>query len=70
MSRSTIPVPRCSLEEFCESIGIDLPDTREATLTRALAARLRRESTVERDAAQLAAGEAPASERVPDSRWR
>ena len=69
MSRSTVPAPHSSHAELCESLGIDPAQARQATVTRALAARMRRESTVERDAAMMAAGEVPPSERVPDSRW-
>jgi hypothetical protein len=69
MSRSTIPAPHSTHDEFCASLGIDPCATRQATVTRALAARMRRESTAEATAAMQAAGERPASERLPDARW-
>lgn len=64
--KSTIPAPRCSLEAFCESIGIDMPAAREASVTRALCARLQREATREADAARIAAGERHSHDRDPE----
>lgn len=66
MSRSTIPAPRSSLEAFCASIGIDLPDARQASVTRALCSRLRHNAERESSAARIAAGERHPDDRDPE----
>jgi hypothetical protein len=66
MSQSTIPAPAGSYEEYACAVGTDVRTARAATVTQALALKLRREQATLTEAVRALSGERAPEEREPD----
>jgi len=65
MAQSTIPAPAGCYEEFATAVGVCVPEARAATVTQALALKLRREQLSLTEAVRALSGE-----RAPESALR